>query len=179
MALAKGQDLRDAERRDSPRRWRPTSACRSTSSAGQPARRPGRFRKELLRDQRLILGRYDARFTGIDADAAGETPEYDPSDTGITGAFVAAFHDYLTRDLGYTTDLTYWPTYYSTGLTGTSTTRAPASAAPAGSMRTRPTWRSTCRQAMRENPHLLLYSLNGLYDMATPFFGTEYDLGHM
>jgi len=22
-------------------------------------------------------------------------------------------------------------------------------------------------------------SLNGVYDMATPFFGTEYDLGHM
>ena len=33
--------------------------------------------------------------------------------------------------------------------------------------------------AMRQNPHLLLYSLNGVYDFATPFFGTEYDLGHM
>jgi carboxypeptidase C (cathepsin A) len=33
--------------------------------------------------------------------------------------------------------------------------------------------------AMRQNPHLLLYSLNGIYDLATPFFGTEYDLGHM
>ena len=32
---------------------------------------------------------------------------------------------------------------------------------------------------MRENPHLLVYSLNGIYDLATPFFGTEYDLGHM
>ena len=32
---------------------------------------------------------------------------------------------------------------------------------------------------MRENPNLQVYSLNGLYDMATPFFGTEYDLGHM
>ena len=33
--------------------------------------------------------------------------------------------------------------------------------------------------AMRENPHLMVYSLNGIYDMATPFFGTEYDLAHM
>ncbi len=33
--------------------------------------------------------------------------------------------------------------------------------------------------AMRENPHLKVYSLNGIYDFATPFFGTEYDLGHM
>ncbi|MDB5463910.1 MAG: peptidase, partial [Phenylobacterium sp.] len=39
-----------------------------------------RFRKELLRDQRRTLGRYDSRFTGIDSDAAGENAEYDPSD---------------------------------------------------------------------------------------------------
>jgi carboxypeptidase C (cathepsin A) len=32
---------------------------------------------------------------------------------------------------------------------------------------------------MWENPHLQLYSLNGWYDMATPFFQTEYDLPHM
>ena len=32
---------------------------------------------------------------------------------------------------------------------------------------------------MRENPHLKVYSLNGIYDLATPFFGTEYDLAHM
>src|SRR6516164_1203526 len=48
---------------------------------------PARFRKELLRDQRAILGRYDARFEGTDVDAAGETPGYDPSDSGITGAY--------------------------------------------------------------------------------------------
>ncbi|MGC5352317.1 peptidase S10, partial [Klebsiella pneumoniae] len=33
--------------------------------------------------------------------------------------------------------------------------------------------------AMRQNPHLHVFSLNGWYDMATPFFGTEYDLKHM
>ncbi len=60
---------------------------------------PSRFRKELLRGEREIMGRYDARFEGTDVDAAGETPAYDPSDTGISGAFVAAFHDYLAHDL--------------------------------------------------------------------------------
>ena len=34
-------------------------------------------------------------------------------------------------------------------------------------------------QAMRENPHLHVLSMNGIYDFATPFFGTEYDLNHM
>ena len=70
---------------------------------------PSRFRKELLRDQRLTLGRYDSRFTGIDPDAAGETPDYDASDAGISGAFVAAFHDYLDSDLHYTASWTTAP----------------------------------------------------------------------
>jgi carboxypeptidase C (cathepsin A) len=33
--------------------------------------------------------------------------------------------------------------------------------------------------AMRENPHLKVLSLNGYYDMATPFFGAEWDLTHL
>src|SRR6516162_8353907 len=70
---------------------------------------PARFRKELLRDQRAILGRYDARFEGTDTDAAGETPGYDPSDAGIEGAFVTALHDYLDRELKYSSDETYYP----------------------------------------------------------------------
>jgi len=49
-----------------------------------------RFRKELLRDERLVLGRYDGRSRAPTRTAAGETPGYDPSSTGITGAFVAS-----------------------------------------------------------------------------------------
>ena len=33
--------------------------------------------------------------------------------------------------------------------------------------------------AMRENPNLKLLAVNGLYDLATPFAGAEYDIGHM
>ena len=46
----------------------------------------GRFRKELLRDQRLVVGRLDGRFTALDADAAGERQEFDPSNTALAGA---------------------------------------------------------------------------------------------
>ena len=117
LALAKGQELGDAERR--------AVAEKLSGYIGLPVDyilasdlriSASRFRKELLRNQRLTLGRYDDRFTGQDVDAAGEAPEFDPSDTGITGAFVAAFHDYLARDLGYQTELSYRPTYYSSGV---------------------------------------------------------------
>jgi carboxypeptidase C (cathepsin A) len=32
---------------------------------------------------------------------------------------------------------------------------------------------------MSENPHLKVFSAAGYYDMATPFFGTDYLLAHL
>ncbi len=179
LALAQGQDLPAAERQ--------ATAAQLSAYTGLSVRfildsdlrvDLSRFRKELLRDQRRTLGRYDSRFTGIDVDAGSDSAEYDPSDTGITGAFVSSFHDYLSRDLDYRTDMTYRPTYYSAGLQWRFDHRPPGSRGPGGA-----TDQADVAQdlsaAMRENPALKVYSLNGLYDMATPFFGTEYDLAHM
>ena len=33
--------------------------------------------------------------------------------------------------------------------------------------------------AIRKNPRLRVFSVNGLFDLATPFFMTEYDLSHI
>jgi carboxypeptidase C (cathepsin A) len=33
--------------------------------------------------------------------------------------------------------------------------------------------------AIRKNPHLKVFSANGYFDLATPFFITEYDVSHM
>jgi carboxypeptidase C (cathepsin A) len=178
LALARGEDLSESERQ--------AVAARMAGYTGLSARfildsdlriAPARFRKELLRDQRRTLGRYDDRFTGMDVDAAGDSPQYDPSDTGISGAFVAAFHDYLARDLGYTTDLTYRPTHYDRALRWDFRHAAPGSRG--GGDTNDADVALDLSAAMRQNPHLLVYSLNGIYDLATPFFGTEYDLAHM
>jgi len=142
---------------------------------------PSRFRKELLRDQRVILGRYDARFEGTDIDAAGENPGFDPSGTGIMGAFVSAFHDYLDRELKYTTKETYLPRAPNANQDWDHTHRPPG-AAPGPSQP--PPMRDAyvagdLADAMRKNPRLKVLSVNGLFDLATPFFITEYDLSHM
>ncbi len=143
---------------------------------------PTRFRKELLRDQRLILGRYDARFEGTDADAAGENPGYDPSSSGITGAFVSAFHDYLDRELKYTTKETYFPRGPKVNEEWDHNHRRPGGGGPGGPqgqpMR-EPYVAGDLADAMRKNPRLKVFSANGLFDLATPFFITEYDLAHM
>lgn len=144
---------------------------------------PPRFRKELLRDQRMILGRYDARFEGTDVDAAGETPGYDPSDTGISGAFVSAFHDYADRELKYSSNEEYLPSGPGINQSWDHSHRL-GSAVPTGGQGGGQPMRDAyvagdLADAMRKNPRLKVFSANGLFDLATPFFITEYDLAHV
>ena len=140
---------------------------------------PSRFRKELLRDQNDILGRYDARFEGPDAEEAGDVPGYDPSDTGITGAFVAAFQDYLHNDLKYTSKETY--ALQGPGLIQNWDWQHRAVGMNFGYLREqpRPYVAGDLGDTMRKNPHLHVFSANGLFDLATPFRATEWELAHM
>ena len=139
-----------------------------------------RFRKELLRGEDEILGRYDARFEGYDVDAAGEAPGYDPSDTGISGVYVGAFHDYIQNELKYTSSEPY--NLQGPGLNQNWDFKHRPSGAQGGNGRgdqAQPDTAVDLADAMRKNPHLKVFSANGYFDMATPFFATEFDLSHM
>jgi carboxypeptidase C (cathepsin A) len=135
---------------------------------------PSRFRKELLRGEHLTMGRYDARFEGVDSDAAGENPETDPSDTAISGAFTAAFNDYLVRELHYSSDVPYKVSAGAIRVWDWKH-KVPGSMRPVPL----PIMVDDLGYAMRENPHLKVLSANGWFDLATPFFATEYDLAHL
>ena len=135
---------------------------------------PNRFQRELLRDRHQIIGRIDSRFIGTEADAAGDSPTYDPQASAITGAFVGAFNDYLYRDLGYKTQLTFRPNNY--GGIGNDWNFSHNS--PDGQQFAANT-SSDLAEAMRENPRLKILNVAGLYDLATPYLAAEYDLGHM
>lgn len=134
-----------------------------------------RFRKELMRDDRLTVGRYDGRYTGIDADAAGESPEYDSSDTSISGLYVSGFLDQLTRKFDYQTDLDY----RQSARDGDEFDWDFSHRDPNGRKQGIADVTGDLSTAMRTNPHLRVLSLNGYFDMATPFFNTERDLKHM
>jgi carboxypeptidase C (cathepsin A) len=140
---------------------------------------PTRFRKELLRTERRTMGRYDMRFEGIDMDAAGEAPSYDASDAGISGAFIGKLHDYLQRELKYETTDTYRPSDNTIGQWEWK--HKPTTGGPGqGFMdQSQPDAALDLASAMRKNPHLKVFSANGYYDLATPFFATEYDISHM
>ena len=139
---------------------------------------PTRFRKELLRDDEQILGRYDARFEGFDVDAAGENPGYDPSDTGISGVFVGAFHDYIQSELKYMSSEPY-------NLQGPGINQNwdwkhhPSGGGFRGGEQSQPDTVIDLADAMRKNPKLKVFSANGWFDLATPFFGTEHDVAQM
>ena len=136
---------------------------------------PSRFRKELLRDERRTLGRYDARYEGIDLDAAGETPDYDASDTAISGAFTAAFNNYLENTLKWTSDTPYKTTNFEIIRSWDWKHKSGDSRWP----QRMPYVAGDLAAAMRQNPKLQVLSANGYFDLATPFFATEYDLSHM
>ena len=135
-----------------------------------------RFQKELLRDQRLTVGRFDSRYTGVDQDAAGESPDFDASDTAISGAFISTFSDYVSRDLGYKTDMPYRVAAYGMkDFDWDWKHKTPTGSEPQNN----PDVAVDLAAAIRTNPYLKVLSLNGYYDMATPFFATEYDIAHM
>ncbi len=127
-----------------------------------------RFRKELLRDEQRTIGRYDSRLEGTDADSAGERPEYDASYASVQGAFTATFNDYVRQELKWDTDLTYevltdkvQPWSYEKQQNRYVNTA------------------EMLREAIAQNPNLRVLVANGFYDLATPFFATEYTFSHL
>ncbi|HTJ30938.1 MAG TPA: hypothetical protein VL346_10570 [Acidobacteriaceae bacterium] len=136
-----------------------------------------RFRKELLRDQNRILGRYDARFEGPDSEGAGDNAPYDPSDTGISGAYVAAFHNYLQTELKFTSSETY--NNSGPGLNQNWDWDHRSSGGGFGRSQRMPYVAGDLGDTMRKNPHLKVFAANGIYDLATPFTATEWELAHM
>lgn len=128
-----------------------------------------RFTKELLRTDRKTVGRLDSRFTGIDIDAAGENFEYDPSYNGVIyGPFTAVQHHYMRSDLGFESDLPYEI------LTGRVQPWNWGSAEKGF-----PNVGESLRSAMSKNHFLKVFIANGWYDLATPFFASEYTINHL
>lgn len=127
-----------------------------------------RFAKELLRAERRNIGRYDSRLEGVDQDAAGDRPDYDPSYASVQGVFTAMFNEYVRQELKYDSDLTY------EALTD--------KVQPWNYQRFQNRYVNTAemlRDAMTENPNLRVMIANGYYDLATPFFATEYTVSHL
>lgn len=167
-ALAKGSLLTDVERRriaDQLARYTGTSV--DWVERTNLRIKIHEFCKELRRDERLTVGRLDSRYVGYDSDAAGDRIESDPSYAAIQGPYTATLNHYVRSELGYESDLPYeiltsrvWPWNF-------------------GSRNGYVNVGETLRQAMSRNTHLKVFVANGYYDLATPYFATEYTFEHL
>ena len=165
-ALTKGSTLTDAERKAMADKLARYTGLTSGYVLQSNLRvDSGRFRKELLRDKRLMVGRLDGRFTAVDADAAGERQEFDPSNTALQGAYTATFMDYVRNDLKWESDLHYpssgnvrpWTYVQNRYMDETD----------------------ALRQTMAINPFLKVFVACGYYDMATYAGGAEFNFTHL
>lgn len=130
-----------------------------------------RFTKELLRAKRSTVGRLDSRYTGIDDDAAGETVDYDPSLAAIMGPYTAALYDYARSELKVEDERKYEI------LSGTVGGKWKWGEQGSGGGYVNVA--EDLRAAMSRNPYLKVLVANGYYDLATPFFATEYTFDHL
>jgi carboxypeptidase C (cathepsin A) len=136
----------------------------------------GQFMEELQRGRGLTTGRLDSRYTGLTYDLLSEFAESDPQSTAVTGAFTAAFNSYVRSELKFGQDKTYHAISEGVGgnwdwkhQTGRGRGFFPGSPSVEGDL----------VQALLANPHLQVEVENGYYDMATPFFATEYTMEHL
>ncbi len=126
------------------------------------------FTNELLRSQKLEIGRLDSRFTGTPVSPETARGYYDPSESAIRPPFTATFNNYVRSELGFKTDREY---YILGGGVGEWNWGSAGQGYPDTS--------EALRLAFIKNPYMKLFVASGYFDLATPFFATRYTLNHM
>ena len=133
------------------------------------------FEAELLRDEGRIVGRLDARFTGPAGDALGGRPSHDPQSTAISSAYTSAFNSYLRDELGYDGDREYVPSGATRNWNWGRLGGGGGFVRGGGTPNVAP----DLATAMKRNPSLEVLLVNGIYDLATPYFAAVWTMDHM
>lgn len=167
LALMRGNALPDAMRAavaDTLARY--TGLSRAFIEQNDLRIQLSRFDQELLRGQRLTVGRLDSRFTSYATDAGAERGEFDPSEAGIRNSFTPVFNDYVRRELGFDDDQIYYILGGGIGRWEYPQGRY-ADVTP------------SLERAFAKNPNMKLYVAMGYYDAATPYLAVQYTLDHL
>ncbi len=134
---------------------------------------PDGFARMLLADQGQIAARADGRFLAPLAQPAGEAaPAGDPAYDAIIPAFTATLNTYLRDELGYVSADRY--VVLDSGIADmwqwAPTSRGSPTALSVG---------YDLRDTMIASPDLRVFSVNGVYDLTSPFLASEYTLSHL
>ena len=126
------------------------------------------FAKELLSDDKQMIGRYDGRITGPVTSGSIENGASDPSGFSSDIALFASYQKYLTEELKFKTDRPFIP------ISGD--VNAQWSLANDNGLISQEDIVYTC---MSKNPFLKVWVLCGYYDGATPFYSAEWVYNHV
>lgn len=126
------------------------------------------FTRELLLDQKLVVGRLDGRFSSPNP---GNERFYDPTSAAILPPYTSAFYNYLRTELNYQTDMPYRVFAYDEPVFekwdwGSAETGFPSTA-------------GGLRSAMIKNPYMKVLVMEGYYDLATPFAAANWTMDHL
>jgi carboxypeptidase C (cathepsin A) len=138
----------------------------------------GQFNVELLRGRGLTSGRIDARFTGYTGNLLAESAQGDPEGPAVGGAYTALINMYNHDELKFGKDKQYNNRSGGGGWNWTRTAGG-GRGGGGGGFPSAPNSQNDLAQAMLTNPRLLVQVENGYYDMATPFFATEFTMTHL
>jgi carboxypeptidase C (cathepsin A) len=138
------------------------------------------FRRELLVSDGKRIGRFDSRFLNDHQYMIGagsfDPATDDPATAGVNSAHLSGFHQHLADDLGYRSEVPYRPLNNVTIAAAWDWQhKAPGIDAP---LRV-PNVSLDLSAAMRRNPNLLVSIMGGVFDLATPFCGAEFDISHL
>ncbi len=129
---------------------------------------PSRFRKELLADQGKVIGRFDARVTGLTSDPLAEEPDYDPSLSLFLPLYSACLNDYVRGELNFESDLPYEVLTervqpWNFGNRGNGYLDVA----------------DTLTRAIIKNPQIKVLFASGQMDLATPYLSADYTISHL
>ena len=176
-ALFKGDQLSESDKEDIASKlasYTGTSAAYWTKANLRVT--ASEFFAEFLRDKGEIVGRLDSRFTGINQDLLSQEGSHDPQSSAISPAYITGFLDYLHRTLKVSKELTY-------SITAGRREDFKWDWSHEGNKR----WGTQAAintgidmaQAMSRDPSMKVLILNGIYDIATVFYGVEHSINHL
>ena len=126
-----------------------------------------RFVRELLRDERKVLGLYDTTITATDPfPDRDEFTWPDPTLSGISPAYTMAVNRMLRSEIGVETDREYTLLSYEVNAAWKDDAQQHAFAPAPGAT-------DDFRYGMALNPHMKAFITHGQYDLVTPYFASD------
>ena len=126
-----------------------------------------RFARELLREERKVVGLYDATITVTDP--FPDRDSYvgpDPTLSGMSSAYTMGINRQLRSEIGVETDREYTLLSYEVNNAWKEDTEQHFFVPPVGAT-------DDFRYGMSLNPHLKAFITHGRYDLVTPYYASD------